>query len=225
MRQFYLILLIFLLFFSCKKQDDSVIPAKIVDDFSGLKVGNISFYNVKYIYHDDQVDRHDTITFKMKSIIEDTFIDNAFNLRFKIHRYRWNDTINAWQHYKVLSSYINNNYLFEIEDNITIKKMHIPYVFDFSWNSNSYNLEDSLHFRYKQLYSKFYLNQFEIDSVLHVKQQFYKTYVDLKRKDEYYAKNKGLVSKYYKDLRIRKGDTLKVDRGEEWYFTIYKFEK
>jgi hypothetical protein len=34
-----------------------------------------------------------------------------------------------------------------------------------------------------------------------------------------------MVKKYFKDLKIKKGDTTKVDKGEEWYFNMYQFIK
>lgn len=228
MRCFYLIFGLIIFFISCKKQDVNEItnsPNENKDDYSGLKVGNVSFYNVQYIFHDDQVDRHDTTEFKMKSSIEDTFRDNANNLRYKIHRYRWNDTIASWVDYKTLSGYIYKNYYIESEDNILVKKLFLPYKLDFYWNSDSYNINDTLNFRYKNLYPKIKINQFEVDSVIHVKQQYFRSFVDLKRKDEFYSNNKGLVIKTYKDLKIKKGDTTKIDRGEELYYKMYQFIK
>lgn len=228
MRCFYLIFGLIIFFISCKKQDVDEItnaPIENKDDYSGLKVGNVSFYNVQYVFHDDQVDRHDTTEFKMKSSIEDTFRDNANNLRYKIHRYLWNDTIATWVDYKTLSGYIYKNFYIESEDNISVKKLFLPYKFDFYWNSDSYNINDTLCFRYKNLFPKFKINQFEVDSVIHVKQQYFKSFVDLKQKDEFYSKNKGLVIKIYKDLKIKKGDTTKIDRGEELYFKMYQFIK
>jgi hypothetical protein len=161
----------------------------------------------------------------MKSLIEDTFRDNANNLRYKIHRYRWNDTLASWVNYKILSGYRFKKYYVESEDNILVKKLYFPYKFDFNWNSDSYNINDTLYFRYKNLYPKIKINQFEVDSVIHVKQQYFRSFVDLKRKDEFYSKNKGLVLKIYKDLKIKKGDTTKIDRGEELYYKMYQFIK
>ena len=221
----FLTVFIFFSIFSCKKQEPLPTPDIISEDYTGLSIGNVSFYNVQYVFHDDQVDRHDTIEFKMKSLIEDTFRDNANNLRYKIHRYRWNDTIASWVNYKILSGYRLKNYYVESEDNISVKKLYFPYKFDFNWNSDSYNINDTLYFTYKNLYPKIKINQFEVDSVIHVKQQYFRSFVDLKRKDEFYSKNKGLVLKIYKDLKIKKGDTTKIDRGEELYYKMYQFIK
>lgn len=225
MRNFFFLLFFVFLILGCKKQEEQKNIIQPIEDYTGLKIGNTLYYNVMYVFHDDQVDRHDTLQFKMKSIIEDTFRDNENNLRFKIHRFRWNDSIASWVNYKVLSGYKSSDFYFETEDNIQVKKMYLPYIYNFEWNSNSYNVNDTIHFRYKDRINLFKINKIQIDSVIHVKQQLYQTYVDLKRKSEYYAKNKGLVYKVYKDLKIKKGDTLKVDRGEEWYLSLYQFVK
>jgi len=218
------IVTIILFFLACKKQEEKNISSIKSDDYSGLKLGNVSFYNVRYILHDAQVDKHDTIDFKMKSLIEDTFRDNSGSLRYKIHRFRWNDTIASWVNLKVFSAFINNQYYIENEDNVLKKKLSIPYNYNFAWNSDSYNVNDKMYFRYGLFYPSVDIKGFKVDSVIHVKQQLYQTYVDLKRKDEFFAKHKGLVFKTYKDLKIKKGDTTKVDKGEEWFLYMYQFE-
>lgn len=209
----------------CKKPQEHNSYTQSNEDYTGLKIGNTLYYDVMYVFHDDQVDRHDTIQFKMKSVIEDTFRDNENNLRYKIHRFRWNDSIASWVNYKVLSGYKSTHFYFETEDNLQVKKLYIPYLSNFEWNSNSYNISDSIHYRFKERINSLKLKSLVVDTVIHVKQQLYQTFVDLKRKSEYYAKDKGLVYKVYKDLKIKKGDTLNVDRGEEWYYSLYQFVK
>ena len=223
--RFYLVCLFLVLIFSCEKQEKNISINSIKEDFIGLKIGNSTFYDVRYIRHDSQVDIHDTIDFKLKSIIEDTFRDNANILRYKIHRYRWNDTIASWVNFKVISTRIDNNFYIESEDNHDVKKFFIPYNFNFSWNSNSFNANDTLHFRFINLYPKLIIGQEEVDSVIGVKQQLFISYVDLRRKYEFFARNKGMVKKYFKDLKIKKGDTTNIDKGEEWYFNMYQFIK
>lgn len=210
-------------FVSCNKQSEELVSYEMIDNYHGLFIGNTSFYNVRYVFHDDQVDRHDTIHFKMKSIVEDTFRNNESLLTYKIHRYRWNDTIASWVNYKIIAAYLKNGFYIENEDNYSVKKLQIPYVYGLDWNSSSYNIEDTLHFRFKNFYKSFSLNSILIDSVIQVKQQLYQTYVDHKRKSEYFASRKGMVYKEFKDLKIKKGDTLKIDKGEEWKFSLYQF--
>lgn len=224
MKYIIYIVSIILFFVACKKQEQDIVSSTKSVDYSGLKVGNISFYNVRYILHDAQVDRHDTIDFKMKSLIEDTFRDDMGNLIYKIHRFRWNDTIASWVNLKVFSAFIKNQYYIENEDNVLKKKLYIPYINNFAWNSDSYNVNDTMYFRYGNFYPSLEIKEIKVDSVIHVKQQLYQTYVDLKRKNEFFAKNKGLVIRYYKDLKIKKGDTTKVDKGEEWFFYMYQFK-
>ncbi len=224
MKNFVLFLLLLFVFFACNKKQELKSSVVLDDNYTGLKVGNSSFYNVIYIFHDAQVDRHDTLKFKMKSSIEDTFRDNANNLRYLIHRYRWNDTIATWVSLKTFSAFIDKNYYIESEDNIYKKKLYLPYSFNFTWNSDSFNAYDTLHFRYKDYISSIYFDQLKIDSVIQVKQQFFKSYIDLRRKSEFFAKNKGMVFRYFKDLKIKKGDTMNVEKGEEWYFKLYQFK-
>jgi hypothetical protein len=209
---------------SCVKEQANNQVQKIqFDDYFNLSLGKSMFYHVTYIYHDDQVDRHDTLSFKMKSVLEDTFIDNEKNLRFVINRYRWSDTIGNWVHYKTLSAYTIKFKNILIEDNVAEIKIFNPFTLGFKWNGNVYNNNDSLQFEFKNFFSKMNVNNLQLDSVIEVKQQLYQTYVDLKRKSEFYAKGKGMVYKVFKDLKIKKGDTLKVDKGIEWYYSLYQY--
>lgn len=222
----FLISILACLLYGCLKENSTNIEGKDdLVDYTGLKIGNTIFYHVKHIFHDDQVDRHDTTEFKMKSEIQDTFRDNENNLRYLIHRFRWNDTINNWVSYKVISAYKKTNFYFESEDNLLTKKLYIPYILNMEWNAYTHTNNDSLHYRYLVNYPFIKINNIQVDSVIHVKQQLYKTYVDLKRKSEFYAKNKGLIYRVYKDLQIKKGDTLKIEKGVEWYYSIYQFLK
>lgn len=211
-------------FFACNKKVELNSILVTSDNYTGLKIGNISYYDVRHIFHDAQVDRHDTLEFKLKSSVEDTFRDNANNLRYLIRRYRWNDTIANWESFKTLSAFVHENYYIESEDNIYKKKLYLPYTFNSTWNSDGLNANDTLHYRYMQFIPSLFFGSLKIDSVIPVKQQFYKTYVDLKRKNEFYAKNKGMVFRCFKDLKIKKGDTLNVEKGEEWYFKLYQFK-
>jgi hypothetical protein len=215
---------VFSLFFtSCKKDNPlSYSAGKDIEDFFGMKIGNISFFDVTYMYHDDQVDRHDTIKLKIKSIIEDTFRDNENNLRYLIHRYRWNDTIGSWVNHKVLSAYSKDLKNIQVEDNISEIKIFNPIMIGFKWQSNVYNDLDTLKYQVSNRYTNLNFNNILFKDVIDVQQQVYFTYVDLKRKHEYYAKDIGLIYKVYKDLKIKKGDTLKVDRGVELYYTYYQ---
>jgi hypothetical protein len=67
------------------------------------------------------------------------------------------------------------------------------------------------------------VDEYNFDSTVTVIQNNYFTLVDYKRQTETYAKNIGMISKYYKNLKIKNFDTLQVKKGEEWFYTISKF--
>jgi len=53
-----------------------------------------------------------------------------------------------------------------------------------------------------------------------VEQEEFFSLIDYRRKYEVYAKNVGLISKFYKDLKISGFDTTNVQSGTELFYTF-----
>ena len=123
-----LILILILFSIACKKKE--IISAKqdFNKDFSyfGITKGNFIEYLVVHIVHDDEVDIHDTLQYKFKTVVGDTFIDNQGRKANKFFRYTWNDTNDSWKIKDVWSTVIDKNYAIVTEENQSIIKIAFP---------------------------------------------------------------------------------------------------
>ena len=227
MSKFVFLIVVILIIFSCKKEM-SFNPSSSTDlttAYLGNISGNYVIYDVTHIIHDEEVDVHDTTQFVYKIAIGDTISENDGSLANKYIRYNWNIMTAQWDVIDVWKIKRQNQFGILIEENQSIVKLYFPLQTDFSWNANRFNNQDSIYYHYRNIHKSMSLNGLFFDSTVTVEQENYFTLVDLKRKKETFAKGVGLISKYYKDLRIKNFDSTKVQRGEEWYFTIKSFGK
>lgn len=227
MSKFILIIVITLIFVSCKKKQaiESLSSIDITTAYFGNTKGNYSIFDVIHIVHDEEVDIHDTTQFICKIYVGDTVTENDGSIANKYLRYKWNILTDQWDVLDVWKIKKHNQFGVLIEENQSIVKLFFPIKENLSWNANRFNNQDSLYYSCTNLHKKIKMNGLTFDSTVTVEQENYFTLVDLKRKKEVYAKNVGLISKYYKELRIKNFDSTRVQKGEEWYFTIKSFGK
>ena len=224
---FFIFILMFGLF-SCKKeiQTTKVETVSLADiAFFGCQKGNYIEYDVIHILHDDEVDIHDTVKYKLKTLIGDTLFDNQGRLTNRFFRYIWDDKKDSWNISDVwtIGVYGKNGEI--IEENERIIRLTFPIKENFSWNPNTFNTKAKETYTYYHTFKPTEINNQKFDSTLIVVQNDYHTLVDYQKQQEIYAKNIGMISRYYKKLRIKNFDTLQVKTGEEWFFTLTKFGK
>lgn len=223
--RFILLLLLSSYLISCKKTVD--IPIKegfsLDVEYFGLKKGNFIEYNVVHIVHDDEVDIHDTLKFKFKTLVGDTFTDNQGRKASKFFRYTWNDLNDSWLIKDVWSAIIDGKNAELVEENQRVVKLTFPIKLSTPWNPSALSNNNGENYVYSAIHSPLNLNAFHFDSTITVLQNKYFTLVDYKFQTEVYARKIGMISKYYKNLRIKNFDTLQVKKGEEWFYTLTKF--
>lgn len=225
MVKFYTLLFLMLCLYSCKKDEVNVlIPEKDrFTEYFGLQVGRYIEYDVIEIHHDDAVDIHDTLKYILKVKIEDTLIDNKGDIAYKYERSYWDSYNQIWQMKDVWVAKITDKYAQLVEENIIKSKLYFPVSFDFEWNRNLFNDQEEDIVKYSSVHEAKTLTNILFDSTLTVSKDTYFTLVDFRKDYEVYAKNIGLISKTYKNLRISNFDTLKVKTGDELFYTVVKF--
>ena len=227
MRIFVIFLACIFVFIACKKK----IEIPLIEDYSsdstyfGLTKGNFIEYDVVHITHDDEVDIHDTLKFKLKTLVGDTFVDNQGRIASKFIRYTWNDTNDTWVISDVWSEIIDGKNAEQVDENQRLIKLSFPIKFTTTWNPSILTTNENETYIYTRIHSPLNLGNFHFDSTITVLQKKYFTLVDYQYQTETYAKKIGLISKYYKDLRIKNFDTLQVIKGEEWFYTLTKYGK
>ncbi len=223
--RFILLLFLSSYLISCEK----IVDVPVKEDFSldidyfGLKKGNFIEYDVVHIVHDDEVDIHDTLNFKFKTLVGDTFTDNQGRKASKFIRFTWNDVNDTWKIKDVWSAIIDGKNAELVEENQRIVKLSFPIKLSTPWNPSVLSSTNPESYVYSSIHSPININSFHFDSTLTVLQNNYYTLVDYKLQTETYARKIGMISKYYKNLRIKNFDTLQVKKGEEWFYTLTKY--
>lgn len=200
------------LLFSCKK--DNSIP-ELNLDYYGLQKGAFIEYQVTEISHDiDGLVQHDTLTYFLRTVIGDTFVDNEGRIANEFFRFKRISLLEDWQLIDVWTTIIADNRAELVEENQRVIKLVFPPSKGKEWNPNAFNNSNKEEYYYANIHSPFE----NFDSTLFVEQDDFFSLVDRRKKHEVYAKGVGLVHKYFKDLKISGFDTTNVQLGKELYY-------
>ncbi len=200
------------LLFSCKK--DNSIP-ELNLDYYGLQKGAFIEYQVTEISHDiDGLVQHDTMTYFLRTVIGDTFVDNEGRIANEFFRFKRISLLEDWQLIDVWTTIIADNRAELVEENQRVIKLVFPPSKGKEWNPNAFNNSNKEEYYYANIHSPFE----NFDSTLFVEQDDFFSLVDRRKKHEVYAKGVGLVHKYFKDLKISGFDTTNVQLGKELYY-------
>lgn len=206
-----------LLGYACKKKTETL---QFHTEYFGLQEGRFVEYDVTSIRHDAALNVHDTDYYQLKTLIGEIVTDNAGRSARKFFRYVRPNSSGTWTLQDVWTAVIDGSRAELVEENQrVIKLVFIPTELK-EWNPNAFNMLGNMTSYYKDIHAAKQVNEIAFDTTLVVEQENYKTLIDYRRKREMYAKGVGLVSKYYKDLKISNFDTLSPTKGEELFFTI-----
>ncbi|UKN01804.1 hypothetical protein K6119_18950 [Paracrocinitomix mangrovi] len=213
-------ILIPVLFFSCKKNDNTIIYGY---EYFPVDSGHYVVYDVIDILHDDAVGVHDTTYYQIKEVIgeEDLDLENeTFN---KLYRYqRFSDTL-AWQLKDVWVVKKTNTNVEVVEENERIIKMAFSISYDQYWDRNALNNNPAQQCYYNEIYKPATIGAIDYDSTVIVEHQDFSSYIEYDREFEVYARNVGRVQLVRKHIDIFNGDTLQVDKGTELFYTAVDF--
>ena len=110
-----------------------------------------------------------------------------------------------------------------VEENIRRVVLRFPVKTATIWDPNQFNFLPSLQAYYEYIHKPFSFGAIQSDSTVHVISAKELTLVSYQNQYEVYAKQIGLVKKYYKDLQISNFDTLNVSQGKELYFSLLEY--
>ncbi len=212
---------ILLAVYGCKKDGVTSTPQLHLNYFD-MTEGRYVVYKVMEVYHDDDSGIHDTSEFFLKTVNGATYIDNSGRVGLEQDRYESLDNV-IWQLTDTWTQFRTNIRAELVEENQKKIKLAFAPTFDKEWDINAFNAFDEQQAYYSAIHESFEMNGISFDSTVNVVQEDFFSLVDLKRQTERYAKNIGLVSKYYKDLIIQNFDTLNPIKGEELFYEIVDF--
>jgi hypothetical protein len=221
---FVLLSALSLLVFSCKKDEQPSVLSSFHYGYYPIKEGSFWVYQVTEIIHDENAAiSHDTISYQLKTEIGDTLLDNEGRIVNRFNRYKRSNPLAAWVLTDVWTTVVAENRAELVEENIRRVVLRFPVKTATIWDPNQFNFLPSAQAYYEYIHKPFTVGSIQSDSTVHVVSAKELTLVSYQNQYEVYAKQIGLVKKYYKDLQISNFDTLDVSQGKELYFSLLEY--
>lgn len=219
------------LFFSCKKDEKTVVPINYGYNYAGLTIGKYVIYDVDSTFYNVPFGIVANYKFQIKEVIDSKFIDAQGNEAYKIIRYKKDTAVSPdWIHQVVWNATITNSNFQKVEDNVRFVKLIFPIKTGKKWNGNSMNTLTPWEYEYISTHQPETIGSTVLDSVTTVTQfddenenlvqrQFYQ---------EKYATNIGLVYKRVidtKNLFDSTSGTFPISEGVDITYTLVTFGK
>ncbi len=209
---------------SSKKQPAPALISSFHYGYYPIKKGSFWIYQVTEIIHDENAAiPHDTLSYQLKTEIGDTLIDNEGRIVNRFNRYTRSSSFSSWVISDVWTTVVSENRAELVEENIRRVVLRFPVKTATIWDPNQFNFLPPLQAYYEYIHKPFSLGTIQSDSTVHVISAKELTLVSYKNQYEVYAKQIGLVKKYYKDLQISNFDTLNISQGKELYFSLLEY--
>ena len=202
-----------LVIIGCKKE-----PAPLFHkEYFGLTEGRYVVYNVIEIDHDQALNQHDTSYYQLKTKWGDIYIDNEGREAREFLRYTRATSADSWALQDLWTGIIDGIRGELIEENQRTVKLVFAPTLSKEWDANAYNVKGELDCYYRDIHSDTIVNGYAFDSTVVVEQDEFVSLIDTVRKYEQYAKNVGLIYKYYKDNHYQPF-VSEVVNGKEVYY-------
>lgn len=211
---------------SCNKTDDTVIDLKY--NYFPTDSSRYVIYNVDSVIWNSFFDppEVDTISFQVKELYTDRFIDGSGVPLRRIERYRRADENDTWQLMDVWSAGIDGNAGIWNEENLRFIKMVFPVKEGTTWRGNSYiNTDQGPVFLGDWEYEALSVdvpatvNGFNFDSTVTVQLFADSNLIEKTTAREIYAKHVGLVYKEWQWLTKNRVD-VEFPEGTEDGFIV-----
>ncbi len=212
------------LLFSCKKDNA---PFSMHENYFPITEGQFVEYDVIEIRHGNPDGKHETLNYVLKTRIGDSIFDNSGRIANKFLRFKYDSLINEFKIKDVWTCILDQNRIELVEENERKIKLIFSPTTQKEWDINAFNSQKEILATYQNIHQPMTLNGLSFDSTLTVLEE--KTdppsLIDYNLKFEIYAKNVGLIYKYYKSIAIQNFDTLNPIQGIEYYYSIRKYGK
>ncbi|MEO1052192.1 MAG: hypothetical protein AAFX87_16285 [Bacteroidota bacterium] len=195
MRRLTLISLTVLILGAC---GETVAPdtVRVGFDFFPLETGQFREYDVEEITF-DIFGNIDTARFDLREQVVDSFVNQAGDLTYILHRSTRLNEMEDFELQTVWSARRNANQAVQIEENIPFIKISFPIDNELSWDGNALNTLDEDQYEMDSIFSRYItLNNDTIDNTLTVIQNDNQDFIIMQdRRVEIYGLNIGLVSR------------------------------
>lgn len=215
----YISCLLALVFFSCKKE---TIEVDRNLDYLPFQKGTYQIYDVierSYLSNGSKIEKF----YQLKTVIQDTFIDNSGRITREFGRYIRDTPQDDWVYSDLWTAYKSNTAFELVEENQRTVKLVFPITPKTTWDINAYNIEPKLTASYTDLFNGKTVNGLNFENTATVVQEDEFNLIMFRKKYEIYAKNVGLIKKHYQQYEISNFDTTNIRTGKDLYYTIVSF--
>jgi hypothetical protein len=135
----YLFLFIFLSLASCNKDDPDDITIEMGYEYYPVSLGSWYIYSVDSTVYDDFNNTIYTISYQIKEVYADTFIDLEGRLSYNIDRYKRDNDSTDWIKTDVWYETITEYKVEKVEEDVRYEPLVFPVKNDAEWDLNSFN--------------------------------------------------------------------------------------
>lgn len=221
-RVIFTTLIVFVLF-SCKKEKNNI---DFGYDYFPMEEGRYVEYDVLRVWHDEDLNpKHDTIQYRLRTVIGEEVIDNSGRLARKFFQYRYDKNTGAEIDQRVWTRVIDGKRGEVVEENQRMIRMIFPVKKNEEWNVNAFNTLEKLKVYYLDHNQSRLVNGHQFENTAKIVYDDFLSLVDYRKKHEVYAKGIGLVERSFKDFTINNFDTLTIKKGEETHYKLTSYGK
>lgn len=192
--------------FSCSEKNEDITP-RLGYEFFPLEEGTYIIYKTDTIFHDHPVADipgiHDTLSYFIKEVVGDEFIDAEGKNSKRIVRYKRNTEEDNWELKNIWYARISAASAQRVEENRRYVKLGFPISTQATWDANALNDQKEWKCKYDSIYSKKKINNIDFQQTVSVNQHKYLTEVNDEYGYEIYAKDVGLIFRHHKVLFTR----------------------
>lgn len=195
-----------------------------------LRTGDWIRYQVDSIVHaeNDASPCQDSLVayrFEVLEKVGQSFIDGEGELAYRIERFRRQDSLQEWVIDGVWVAKRTDYSAQRVENNQRFVKMSFPFDRRSTWNGNAYNSLAPESYRYEDIGSGYSYGGFGFPATVRVLQNDFQTSIGAIVKWEIYAKDVGMVEKYWKDVKLLYGcgNVPVIDEGLEYTMKLLDY--
>lgn len=220
-KSFFFLSLLLIAISSCKKNKETV---ELYYDYFPLEEGTFVEYQVTHMRYG--ITKPDTLSYKLKTVIGDTVIDNEGRVARKFYRYLFDTLTNSYKIKDLWTAIINENRAELVEENQRIIKLVFAPSATKEWDIHAFNTYEPLLAYYENIHEASTLNGLSFDETLKVVHEYVEpNLIQYKNKYEVYARGVGLIEKNYIDIEFQNFDFTNPTGGSQIFYKIINYGK
>lgn len=200
-------------------QEKTAQPADLGYTYVPVAVGSWYLYEVDSIDHNAFTGEIDTFRFQMREVYESELRSEEGRTTYRVERYKRNAAGEAWALTDVYSASLTNQGFERFEENQTFLRLTFPVKLGKRWDGHAYNNLGEQEYEYEAVDAATVIGGQSFDSTLTVVQENNINLIEIRVREEQYARNVGLVRRHITSLDLQESGGIEytqelVDWGQ-----------